>query len=37
VIPTLIFYNRQGQEQVFLGVMEADNLRRQLAGLSKGS
>lgn len=37
VIPTLIFYDHQGQEQVHLGVMEADNLRRQLAGLSGGN
>lgn len=34
VIPTLIFYDHQGQEQVHLGVMEPLDLRRQLAGLS---
>jgi thiol-disulfide isomerase/thioredoxin len=37
VIPTLIFFNRQSQGQVHYGVMEAGDLRRQLAGLSEGN
>lgn len=29
-IPTLVFIDRQGQGKVFIGVMEADQLRQQL-------
>jgi len=35
-IPTLIFYDRAGQGQVSVGVMEADQLRQALAVLAEG-
>jgi len=35
-IPTLIFYNRAGKEQVSVGVMEAEKLRQTLAALTTG-
>lgn len=35
-IPTLIFYDRNGQSQVSVGVMEADMLRQTLAALAEG-
>lgn len=35
-IPTLIFYDRAGQGQVSVGVMEAEKLRQTLAALTKG-
>ena len=35
-IPTLIFYNRAGKEQVSVGVMEAEKLRQTLATLTEG-
>ena len=35
-IPTLIFYNRAGQGQVSVGVMEAEQLRQTLAALAEG-
>ena len=35
-IPTLIFYDRTGQEQVSVGVMEAEQLRQTLATLVGG-
>jgi thioredoxin-like negative regulator of GroEL len=33
-IPTLYFYDRSGQEQVTVGVMEAEQLRQTLAALA---
>ncbi len=33
-IPTLIFYDRSGKEQVHVGVMEAEQLRQTLAALA---
>ena len=35
-IPTLIFFDRSGQGQVFLGVMQPDQLRQQLQTISGG-
>ena len=35
-IPTLIFYDRGGQDQVSVGVMEAEQLRQTLAALVGG-
>lgn len=35
-IPTLIFYDPSGKEQVSVGVMEAENLRQTLASLAEG-
>jgi thiol:disulfide interchange protein len=35
-IPTLIFYNRAGKEQVSVGVMEAEKLRQTLVALTTG-
>ena len=35
-IPTLIFYDRAGQNQVSVGVMEAEQLRQTLAALAEG-
>ena len=35
-IPTLIFYNRAGKEQVSVGVMEAEKLRQTLTALTTG-
>jgi len=35
-IPTLIFYDRAGKEQVSVGVMEAEQLRQSLAALAEG-
>lgn len=35
-IPTLIFYNRAGQGQVSVGVMETEQLRQTLATLAGG-
>ena len=35
-IPTLIFYNHNGQGQVSVGVMEAEQLRQTLATLADG-
>jgi thiol:disulfide interchange protein len=35
-IPTLIFYDRSGTEQVFVGLMEAEQLRQSLAALAEG-
>ena len=35
-IPTLIFYNRAGQGQVSVGVMEAEHLRQTLMALADG-
>ena len=35
-IPTLIFYDRAGQGQVSVGVMEAEQLRQTLAALAGG-
>lgn len=34
-IPTLIFYDRTGKEQVSVGVMEAEQLRQTLAALAE--
>lgn len=36
-IPTLIFYDRQGQIDTFVGVMEADILRQRLSSLLEGN
>jgi thiol:disulfide interchange protein len=36
-IPTLMFYNQNGEMQVHIGVMEADQLRQELAGLVGGN
>ena len=36
-IPTLIFYDQTGQEQVSVGVMEAEQLRQTLAALAEGN
>ena len=33
-IPTLVFYDQQGQEETFVGVMEADVLRQRLRSLA---
>ena len=35
-IPTLIFYDRLGQSQVSVGVIEAEQLRQTLAALAEG-
>lgn len=35
-IPTLMFYNRSGERQVHVGVMEADKLRDSLAAIGIG-
>lgn len=35
-IPTLMFYNRSGERQVHVGVMEADKLRDSLAAIGTG-
>jgi thiol-disulfide isomerase/thioredoxin len=35
-IPTLMFYNQNGEMQVHIGVMEADQLRQTLAALIGG-
>jgi thiol:disulfide interchange protein len=35
-IPTLIFYNHTGEEQVSVGVIEAEQLRQTLAALAGG-
>jgi thiol:disulfide interchange protein len=35
-IPTLIFYDRQGQVQTYVGVLEADSLRQTLSSLVEG-
>ncbi len=35
-IPTLIFYDQTGEEQVSVGVMEAKQLRQTLADLAEG-
>lgn len=35
-IPTLIFYDRSGKEQVSVGVMEAERFRQTLAALTGG-
>ena len=35
-IPTLIFFDRTGKEQVSVGVMEAEQLRQRLAALADG-
>jgi len=35
-IPTLVFYNRTGERQVQVGVMEADKLRQALAAIGTG-
>jgi thiol:disulfide interchange protein len=35
-IPTLIFYDLTGKEQVAVGVMEAENLRQTLSALAGG-
>jgi hypothetical protein len=35
-IPTLIFYDQAGKEQVSVGVMEPDELRQVLAALAGG-
>ena len=35
-IPTLIFYDRTGKEQVSVGVMDPEILRQTLAALSEG-
>ncbi len=35
-IPTLIFYDKTGKEQVTVGVMEAEQLRQNLAALAEG-
>jgi hypothetical protein len=35
-IPTLIFYDRLGQRQVSVGVMEAEQLRQILTALAEG-
>jgi thioredoxin-like negative regulator of GroEL len=35
-IPTLIFYDRTGQGQIFVGVMEAEQLRQTLMALAEG-
>ena len=35
-IPTLIFYDKTGQRQVSVGVMEAEQLRQTLAALARG-
>ena len=35
-IPTLIFYDRTGQKQVSVGVIEAIQLRQKLASLAEG-
>jgi hypothetical protein len=34
VIPTLVFYDRQGQDEVFMGVMPPDDLRAKFQGLA---
>lgn len=34
-IPTLVFYNQNGERQVHVGVMEADVLRNTLAAISR--
>lgn len=34
-IPTLVFYNQNGERQVHVGVMEADMLRNTLATISR--
>lgn len=36
-IPTLIFYDQDGQPEVFVGVMPADQLRQRLASLGEGT
>jgi thiol:disulfide interchange protein len=36
-IPTLIFYDHTGKEQVSVGVMEAEQLRQTLAALAGGN
>jgi thioredoxin-like negative regulator of GroEL len=36
VIPTLVFYDRGGQRQVYMGVMETRQLRQTLAALAVG-
>ena len=36
-IPTLIFYDRSGQGQISVGVMEAEKLRQTLAALAGGN
>lgn len=36
-IPTLIFYDQTGREQVSVGVMEAEQLRKTLAALAEGN
>jgi thiol-disulfide isomerase/thioredoxin len=35
-IPTLMFYNRSGERQVHVGVMEADKLHEALAAIGTG-
>ena len=35
-IPTLIFYDQTGKEQVSVGVMETERLRQTLAALAGG-
>jgi thiol:disulfide interchange protein len=34
VIPTLVFYDRQGRRQIFVGVMQAEQLRDTLQAIS---
>lgn len=36
-IPTLIFYDQDGQPEVFVGVMPAEQLRQRLASLGEGT
>jgi thioredoxin 1 len=36
-IPTLIFYDQDGQAEVFVGVMPAEQLRQRLASLAEGT
>ena len=37
VIPTLVFYDRQGRRQTFIGVMQAEQLRDTLQAISAGN
>jgi len=37
VIPTLVFYDRQGRRQIFVGVMQAEQLRDTLQAISTGN
>lgn len=37
VIPTLVIYDRQGRRQIFVGVMQAEQLRDTLQAISTGN